>query len=285
MASVSNEDRPVVVTDGRRRFRVTRPWERTPPGFAWGKISQLCVSASGEIVVAQRADPALVVFRPDGSHSRSLHHPQLASVHGLWPMPDGRLYVATFDAHQVLCFGPDGTLLQEFGRFDHPSWQAPFNHPTDVSVAADGEVYVSDGYGNARIHRFAPDGRLLQSWGEPGTGPGQFAIPHAVLVTGDGRVLVLDRDNDRIQVFARDGRLLEIWGGFCRPMDIWGDATGHFYVSDQTPRISCLDPAGRVVGRCRAFGTFSHGIWGDAQGNLFCAEQGPSLVAKYTLID
>jgi len=279
------QERPVIVTDGRRRYRVERPWERTPDGFSWGHVSQLCVNAAGEIVVVQRAAPAVVVFRPDGRLARTFHHPQLGSVHGLWPTPDGRLFVATFDCHQVLCFGHGLSLEMELGGFDQPSWGAPFNHPTDVAVARDGEIYVSDGYGNALVHRFAPDGRLIQSWGAPGTRPGQFAIPHAVWVTADGRVLVLDRDNDRIQVFDRSGGLLAVWDGFCRPMDIWGDPAGFFYVSDQTPRITCLDAEGRVVGRCRAFGTYSHGLWGDGKGNLFAAEQGPSRVAKYAALD
>ena len=87
----------------------------------------------------------------------------------------------------------------------------PFNSCTKVSIAPNGDLYVSDGYGNARVHRFSPKGELLQSWGEPGTGPGQFHLVHGVLVLPDGRVLVADRENDRIQFFSPDGEYLEQW--------------------------------------------------------------------------
>jgi hypothetical protein len=105
----------------------------------------------------------------------------------------------------------------------------PFNRPTGIAVAPNGELYASDGYGNARVHRFAADGRLIQSWGSPGVGPGQFHVPHGIEVAPDGRVLVADRENDRIQVFGPLGEFLEQWTDVQRPCDL------------------CLDRQGRVV--------------------------------------
>ena len=70
---------------------------------------------------------------------------------------------------------------------------------------------MTDGYGNARVHKFAADGTYLFSWGEPGTAPGQFNLPHGVWIDRRGRVLVADRENDRVQVFDQEGKLLEIW--------------------------------------------------------------------------
>src|SRR5438477_273239 len=78
-------------------------------------------------------------------------------------------------------------------------------------VAPGGDLYVTDGYGNARVHRFSAEGRLLQSWGEPGAGPGQFNLPHGIAVLADGRVLVADRENDRIQLFDPEGKYLDQW--------------------------------------------------------------------------
>ena len=84
-------------------------------------------------------------------------------------------------------------------------------------------MFVTDGYGNARVHKFAADGTHLLSWGEPGTGPGQFNLPHGIWIDRHGRVLVCDRENDRVQVFDQEGKLLRVW-----PTKLIGPAV--FYV-------------------------------------------------------
>lgn len=276
--------RILMTTDGVVRYAVERDWAKLPAGAEFGPISQLAVRRDGRVVVVQRSEPAVLVFAPDGRLETSWHHPQLPSVHGVALDAHDNLFITSFDAHQVLRFDARGAVTLQLGRFDHPAWGAPFNHPTDLAVAPDGEIYVTDGYGNARVHRFAGDGRLIASWGEPGVAPGAFACPHGVWITGDDRVLVLDRDNSRIQVFSRGGDLLAIWTGFAKPMDIWGDAGGELFVTDQTPRIVRLDGTGRVRGAMRAFSVYPHGIGGDGEGNLFVAEQLPSGVAKYRAI-
>lgn len=277
-----------VVTDGARHFAVQRPWQqRAADGSDVQAISQLALDRHGRVFVLQRAAPALRIYTPDGRHERSFHHPLLRSGHGLHVDAQDRLWVTTYDAHQVLAFDADLRLVHSLGRHNLPAWEQPFNHPTGVHVAADGDIYVSDGYGNARIHRFAPDGRLRHSWGRPGRGPGEFNTPHAVWILPDGRVLCADRDNDRIQVFDAQGALLAIWEGLVRPMALWAPADGRtLYVSEQVPRISRLDTAsGAVLGRARAFGIHAHGLAGDAAGNLYVAEQGAtSLVAQYRVL-
>jgi hypothetical protein len=271
----------LVVTDGRRQYRVHRPWARLPNGREFGRISQIAVARDGRVVVVQRDAPAVLLFAPDGELDNTWHHRKLDSVHGVAAAPDGSLLITSFDLHQVLRFDLDGHLLQELGTESGPRWDEPFNHPTDVAVdPRNGDLVVSDGYGNARLHRFDREGRLLHSWGEPGSDVGQFACPHGVWVMHDGRVVAVDRDNDRLQIFAGDGTFIEQWRGLCRPMDIWSDGETIF-VSDQTPSVVALDTAGRVVGRARAFSVYPHGLWGDAEGNIFVAEQLPSGVAKY----
>lgn len=279
---------PFVVTDGADRFAVERPWQRPgTDGSDIHAISQLALDRHGRVFVLQRSAPALRIYRPDGTLERSFHHPLLGSGHGLHVDAQDRLWITSYDAHQVLAFDADLRLLLQLGRHNLPSWEQPFNHPTGVFVAADGDIYVSDGYGNARIHRFAPDGRLRHSWGRPGREPGAFNTPHAVWVLPDGRVLCADRDNDRIQVFDGEGRLIAIWDGLVRPMALWAPPDGGtLYVSEQVPRLSRLDTRdGRVLGRARAFGIYAHGLAGDAAGNLYVAEQGAaSLVACYRKI-
>jgi DNA-binding beta-propeller fold protein YncE len=271
----------LVTTDGSSFYKVIRPWARLPGGREFGPVSQLVADSAGRVIVVQRIAPAVLIFAPDGSLETSWHHPKLASVHGICLCADETLLITSFDLHQVLRFDKTGRLLQELGTFNRPAWNDPFNHPTDVAVAADGDMYVTDGYGNARVHRFGKDGCLIQSWGRPGVAPGEFCCPHGVWITPDNRVVVLDRDNSRAQVFDRDGHLLDVWPGLVKPMDIWGDAGGTLFVSDQTPRIVKLDARGRVAGGMRAFTIYPHGLWGDRAGNLFVAEQLPFGVAKY----
>ena len=76
---------------------------------------------------------------------------------------------------------------------------------------------MSDGYGNARVHKYSPDGKLLFSWGEPGSDPGRFNIVHNICCDGDGWVYVADRENHRVQVFDGKGRYESQWNNLHRP--------------------------------------------------------------------
>jgi DNA-binding beta-propeller fold protein YncE len=261
------------------KYRVVRPWQQATGVFP---VSQIAVSPDDRVYLLRRERPMIMVFDAAGRSIDTLDHPRLVSAHGICIAPDGRVLVSTYDAHQVLIFDRDHRPLGELGRFGEPRWGEPFNSPTGIAVAASGDIYVADGYGNARIHRFRADGSWRSSWGEPGAGPGEFSTPHAVSVLPDGRVLVCDRDNDRIQVFDAQGGFLAAWGPFVRPMDLWVDPAGRVFVTEQTPRISVCDTTGRVIGRMRAFGVYPHGIAGDSSGGLYVAEQGPEHhVTKY----
>lgn len=280
-ADTSHLTRSFCMTDGNVRYEMIRPWQRASPEGAVGMISQLAVDSREYVFVLQRTQPHILVFRHDGILERTFNDPRLTTGHGIFIDRQDRLYVVSFDAHQVLVFNRDFELEFELGTFNEPQWGAPFNHPTDVAVAADGEIYVSDGYGNACVHRFSANGRHLSTWGSVGSGPGRFSTPHGIWVLADDRVAVCDRDNDRIQLFDREGRYLSEWRDLLRPMDIWSN--GHeIFVTEQAPRIARLNFDGQVLGRFRTFGVYPHGLWGDAKGNLFVAEQGPvHHVTKY----
>jgi DNA-binding beta-propeller fold protein YncE len=193
------------------------------------------------------------------------------------------------NSHVVLKYSLDGNLLMTLGAWGRPSdtgWSGdyrdpvkraagPFHAPSDVALSPTGELYISDGYGNARVHRFTPDGRLLFSWGAPGkTAPGQFHIPHGVWVHTDGRVFVADRENGRIQIFSPGGEFLTQWGGLSRPCDIYIDRDLAVYVPELDAFMSILDMEGRVVARWPAptpgpAGSGGHAVWVDSHGDLY----------------
>ena len=131
---------------------------------------------------------------------------------------------------------PTGTVLLTLGTAgvagDGPD---EFNQPSDVVVAANGDIFVADGHGaksNARIVKFDKTGKFLKTWGKLGSGPGEFNAPHALAFDSRGRLFVGDRANNRIQIFDQEGRFLEEWKQFGRPSGIYIDAKDMMYVTD-----------------------------------------------------
>jgi DNA-binding beta-propeller fold protein YncE len=178
-----------------------------------------------------------VVFDRDGRFLSSWGEGQFQRAHGIFIGPDGAVYCTDDLDHTVRKFTPEGRLLLTLGDSGRPSDTGilgndyrtirragpPFNRPTNLALAPDGSMYVTDGYGNARVHCFAADGQLLFSWGEPGTGPGQFNLPHGIALDRFGRVYVTDRENSRIQIFSSEGKFLVEWTDVARPMQIFID--------------------------------------------------------------
>ncbi len=277
-------DETLIVTLGTRRYRVERPWGTLPPDLGLVAISQLAVDSRGRVYVFQRSDPTVVVFEPSGAFRAAWGRGRIADAHGIFITGDDRVFLVDRDAHQIIIFTSEGEEIGSLGTRHGPRFQAPFNHPTDVAVAPDGEIYVSDGYGNSVVHRFSAEARLLSTWGRPGTGPGEFTTPHAVWVDRSDRVLVADRENDRVQVFDRGGRYLDEWHDFYHPMDICEDDRGGILVTDQIPRLSMLSPDGELVGRCRAIWVSAHGVATNAAGDIFLAEIQPSRITKLAVI-
>jgi hypothetical protein len=244
-------------------YRVLPGWEQLPEGYRHGDVCGVAVDSGDRVFVLTRRDARCLVYEPDGTFLRSFGEDIFTErIHAL--TIDGEDFVYTVDDgdHTVRKFSPDGRLLMTLGTpgvssdtgYDGKTTSSitrvgpPFNRPTKAAIAPNGDLYVADGYGNARIHRFSADGELLASWGELGSGPGQFHVPHGVWIA-DGRVFVADRENDRVQIFTLDGELLEIWDHIQRPTDIYVDRQGLVYIS------SLWWPAGvpDLVGRTRRY--------------------------------
>jgi hypothetical protein len=173
----------------------------------------------------------------------------------------------------------------------------PFHHPTNLAVSPEGNLYISDGYGNARVHVFAPDGQHLFSWGEPGAGPGQFHLPHGIAVDRRGTVYVADRENSRMQLFTLEGKYLSGWTDVARPCQVFlhgdhvyvaelgfhaGRWPGNSYPSDDAPggRVSIFDRDGKLLARwgggrnpCAPGDFFApHGVCVDSRGDVYVCE-------------
>jgi len=152
---------------------------------------------------------------------------------------------------------------------------------------SDREIFVSDGYRNSRVHKFAANGTLLKSWGEPGNagdlrntteGPGKFHTPHGIWVEGE-RVYVLDRENNRIQIFTVDGEFVSMWTHLDRPTDMYVDREGIAYISELEDAVTIMDLDGNRIGRFGSDrshqpGKFwgPHAIWADSSGDLYIGE-------------
>ena len=237
----------ITVALGERRYRLERHWGTVPKGIRLGDMSKVAVAPNGEVYLFQRLEPPIVVVL---QFRRSEHH-----------------------------------LSFTLGERHRPGLQTPFNHPTDVAIAPNGDLYVSDGYGNSMVHQFSPEAKLKRSWGGPGSAPGQFTTPHGIWVLADGRVLVGDRENNRIQVFDGEGNYLTQWDDLYQPMDIHVDRDGVVYVVDQIPRLTALRDDGTVIGRCMAVPKEGHGISGDLEGNLFIADTMYDYIVKLVRIN
>ena len=271
------------VTLGPDRYRVERPFGQLPPGA--GLVTDVACAADGTVLVQLRYDslveatgPAIVALAPDGTCLAAWGAAEVADGHMFAPHPDSRVFVVDRDAHEVVIFNAAGQRVGGLGRRHHAG--QPFNAPSDIAFGPDGSIYVADGYGNAQVHRFSPDGTLLASWGAPGRRGGEFATPHGIWVLADGRVLVADRENNRVQVFTAQGEHRQDIHDLHKPMAVHGSADGGFYVTDQVPRLSRYNAAGRLVGRCRPVLNGAHGLWLGPDGVIYLAELNPSRLTR-----
>lgn len=298
---------------GGLEYRVVEGWEGAlPEGFTHNDVVGLGVDSRDRLFALTRGQARVLIFDRDGTYAGSWGEGFLTErTHGLTIAPDDSVFVVDEGSEVVYKFTPDGDLLLTIGNkgvasdtgYDGSTIESiarggpPFNRPTNVAIAPSGELYVSDGYGNARVHRFSASGELLQSWGEPGNGPGQFHLSHGVAVAPDGRVFVADRENDRVQIFDADGRYLDEWRQVQRPTNVEIGADGRVYVSElwwrpgdrslldgsipgeHPGRVSVLDLGGNVLARwggpdrC-APGNFvaPHDICVDSRGDVYVGE-------------
>ena len=272
------------VGTGKYTYELVEGWGRLPEGWVLGQTA-IVTDSQDRVYLFNRGDHPLVVMDRDGNFLTSWGEGTLPDAHGMFIDADENIYMPVKNSHVVLKYSLSGNLLMTLGAWDQPSdtgWSGvttdivkqaagPFHRPSDVALSPEGDLYISDGYGNASVHKFTGDGRLLFSWGAPGkTGPGEFHVPHGVWVHTDGRVFVADRENHRIQIFTPDGEFLTQWTDFSRPCDIYIDGDETVFVPELDAFMSVLSIDGRLLARWSGpTEAGAHAIWVDSHGDLY----------------
>jgi len=308
----------MILEGGGFKFEVVEGWGRVPEDLHLGPdIPGVATDSQDRVYIFNRSEHPVAVFESDGRFLGTWGEKAFSGrPHGITITPDDIVWCTDDLDHTVRKFTLDGKLLQTLGTLNQPSdsgyvpnpthslesikrGAGPFNRPTKVALAPNGDLYITDGYGNARVHHFTSAGKLIKSWGEPGEGPGQFNLPHAAWVHTDGRVFVCDRENSRVQVFRPTGEHLSTWNMAGRPQGLTIDKDNHVFISvmlwiagartlagklmtESAPSHICIcDLEGNLLAKWGAtnYGEMdsfvsAHGMCIDSQGSWYVVENG-----------
>src|SRR5687767_300955 len=274
-----------VVAQSRPIYEVDANWARLPEGTTWnGNTSWITADGKGQIVVLVRTAPYFRVFTRDGAFVKAFGDDGLfQSAHSVTIDAQGGLWVTDTASHVVHKFNPDGRLLMTLGKkgvAGNNTSRDLFNQPNHVALAPNGDIYVSDGYVNARVVHFTKDGRFVRIiGGVKGSQPGQLQLPHGVALDSRGRILINDSDNQRVSIFEKDGKFVEAWpfpsrGG----ISVGADDT--VYVSDVNAGIVNIVKKGRPIGSVLADWSDVMGI--DTDGSIYVSGASRMTVMKIT---
>ena len=287
---------------GEHRYRVVENWAKLPDGWQLTDAASVAVDSKDRIYVFNRGEHPMIVLDRDGNFIRSFGEGLFSRAHGLHIDADDNLYCTDDGDHTVRKCTTDGKVLLTIGIPKKPApfmSGEPFHRCTHTALSPKGEIYVSDGYGNARVHKYTPDGKLIKSWGESGTDPGQFNIVHNIATDADGWVYVADRENHRVQVFDGNGKYETQWNNLHRPCALCccgGGKQPNFIIGELGPgmpvnlkapnlgpRLTIVDSRGNRIARLGGehgpgleIGKFlaPHGIALDSKGDIYVGEVG-----------
>ncbi len=207
---------PVIV-----EYDVDPTWPQIPDHISRkGWVSGLAIDSQGDIWFFKKGPDPVQVYTADGKFVRSWGKGNFVNPHQLRIDHEGNIWVADFGLHIVQKYTPEGKLLQTLGtRGEKGEDETHFNMPTDMAITPAGDIFVTDGYGNRRIVHFDKTGKFIKAWGKYGSGPGEFVLPHAIVLDSRGLLYVADRNSGRIQIFDQQGKFIDQWTGLIMP---WG---------------------------------------------------------------
>jgi DNA-binding beta-propeller fold protein YncE len=265
-------------------YQLAENWAQLPGGTNWGPVAAVAVDSHGTIFAFRRNEPSVWQFDSTGKFQKSWGEKMFVWTHGFRVDRNGFLWATDGRGHQVFKFSPDGKVLLTLGKKD-VGGDTPdtFNRPTDVVVAPNGDFFISDGYVNSRVVKFNKEGRFIKTWGTKGTGPGQFTLPHTIVMDSRGRLFVGDRENRRIQIFDQDGKFLDQWSQFGSPYGMFMTKDDVLYVADGTDKNqvtigSAID--GKVNGTIENLNQ-PHWVTVDAAGAVYVAEVRGERLKKF----
>ena len=284
---------------GHYSYEPIPDWDQIPSELVLGDVAGIAVDDKDRVYLFNRGSNPVVVLSPSGDVMSAWGQGIFVNPHGASIGPDQCIYLTDNFDHTVRKFTLDGKLLLEIGTAGVSSGFMsgnPFCKCTHSAVSPSGDIFVSDGYQNACVHKFDPKGRLLKSWGTAGTGPGEFNLPHNICCDPDGWIYVADRENSRVQIFDENGRYenqinnmhrpsgLAITPGTC-PDCIVGELASYLEVNRDFPNIgpfvSVLDQQSNLLSRLDAKsgpgllpGQFvsPHSIAYDSTGDLYVGD-------------
>jgi DNA-binding beta-propeller fold protein YncE len=231
-------------------YRTTRDWGELPAGVKWAAVTAIEPAPDGTIFVVHRCfanscggrpEAPILKYNAAGKLLASWGAGMFVFPHGATVDPDGNLWVTDARGengrgHQVIKFDPNGRVLMTLGKAGvSGSGPSLFDQPTDVVVAPNGDIFVTDSHRNGlnnRVVKFRRDGTFIKEWGRKGSGRGEMSEPHTIAMDSRGRLFVGDRENNRIQIFDQDGNVLDEWRQFGRPSGIFITRDDTIYVAD-----------------------------------------------------
>ena len=285
--------------EGEHKYRVVEEWAKLPTGWDFRDVAGVGIDSKDQVYVFNRGRQPMMVFDREGNFLRSWGSDIFNRAHGLHIGPDDALYCTDDGDHTVRKITPEGKVLLEVGVPGEPAPYVsgePFHRCTHTALSPDNHIFVSDGYGNARVHKYTPEGKLVMSWGEPGTDPGQFNIVHNIVADDDGWIYVADRENHRVQVFDTNGKYETQWNNLHRPCGLFmprgkcpncviGElgpgAPVNRHMPNLGPRLSIVTNEGKLIARLGGEeglvnkpGRFMapHGLAMDSHGDIYVGE-------------
>ena len=308
-------------------FRIIDNYFKLPEGRTIGSTPAIDIDRDGSSVwVFERCGASdclasslapLIKFDSSGKFVKALGAGMFVYPHGIFMDKDGSVWVtdgrsatpeelqkfpnAKGKGHTVVKLSQEGKVLMTLGK-PGVAGTGPdtFNQPTDIIIAPNGNIFVTDGHGgdsNARIVKFTKDGKFMKTWGKKGSGPGEFDTPHSLAFDSKGRLFVADRGNSRIQIFDQDGTFLDQWKQFSRTGGLYIDRHDILYASDTQSnektnpgwqrgvRIGSVKDATVTAfipdPRASTTGEGVESVAADAQGNVYAGLNDGATVIKY----